>query len=234
MGSRRGYGQFCPVAKAAEIFAERWTPLIVRELMRGSLRFGELQQGIPLVSPTMLSRRLQELEEAGVLERRATSRVNSRDSWEYHLTPAGLELKPLIEALGTWGKRWASTELRREDLDPAFLMWALHRNLRVNTLPADRIVFAFELTDATANKRHWWIIVQPERTVEVCLKHPGYSVDVTVVAKVRALAEILLGHLEPAEAVRSGAVKLEGERGLIRCFRDWCPRSQFAKIKSGI
>jgi DNA-binding HxlR family transcriptional regulator len=125
----KGYGQFCPVAKASEIFGERWTPLIMRELLCGSYRFNDLRRGVPLMSPSLLSQRLKTLERAGIVERRPDP---ENKSYEYHLTQAGQELRPVIELLGVWGQRWARKRVEPGDLDPSLLMWDIHRRLHIN------------------------------------------------------------------------------------------------------
>jgi DNA-binding HxlR family transcriptional regulator len=224
--SRRGYGQFCPVAKAAEILAERWTPLVVRELLNGSRHFGQLQRGIPLISPTMLSRRLQELEGAGVIERQS---ARGGDHRMYRLTEAGRELAPVIDQLGVWGQRWAVQKLDRADVDPAFLIWAMHRRLNSEVLGPARVVIAFDLLDAPANRRHWWLVAS-QGQVDVCLKHPGHPVDVTVVARLQPLARVWLGHQTPQSAVRTGTIHLSGAAALIRTFPRWCPRTKFSQV----
>ena len=220
----RGYGQLCPVAKAAEVLAERWTPIIVRELLNGSCRFNELRRGIPLISPGMLSQRLRALEDAGVIARHRVPGARGRSAFEYRLLPAGRDLRPLIDRLGRWGQRWA-TALRREDLDPAALMWAAHRCLRVRRANA---VIAFELIDAPASNRRWWMVVR-DGQVELCLKNLGYTVDLTVSTKVRTLAEVWLGKLAAEAAVRAGAIRLEGAAALARTFAEWCPHSRFVE-----
>src|SRR5947209_2603519 len=143
--AKTGYGQFCPVAKTAEILAERWMPLVVRELLAGSSHFGDLRRGIPLISPATLSQRLQELVDGGILERipdGASQRV------EYRLTEAGEELRPIIRAFGVWGQRWAQHDFRAGEIDPKGLTWAMHRRLPVAELPVDHAVLLFEFPDA--------------------------------------------------------------------------------------
>jgi DNA-binding HxlR family transcriptional regulator len=222
MARFRGYGQFCPVAKAAEVLAERWTLLVVRELLAGSRRFSELRRGIPLISPTMLSRRLRELEDAGIITQISPSR-------SYAVTPAGLELGPIIERLGVWGHRWATAELRREDTEPTYLMWAAHRCLRTEGLSAGRTVIAFELIDAPAGRRRWWLVAQGQE-VDLCLTNPGLVEDVAVTVATQTLARVCLGHLSPEAALASGAVKLTGTPALARTFTAWCPRSNIADV----
>jgi DNA-binding HxlR family transcriptional regulator len=224
MASKQGYGQFCPVSKAAEVIAERWTPLVLRELLLGSRRFSELRRGIPLISPTMLSQRLRDLETAGVLTRQPGD-----GGGDYHLTPAGRSLRPIIEQLGVWGQQWVQHEIAREDLDPRFLMWAMHRQLALPVPPGGRCVIAFELRKVTARQRRWWMVVGGEG-VDLCLKPPGYAIDLTVTSDVETLARVYLGRLDPRAAVASGGIALAGAAALARTFPRWCPRSRFADV----
>lgn len=217
---RRGYGQFCPVSKAAEVLAERWMPLVVRELLYGSRRWADFRRGIPLISPAVLSQRLRELEDAGVLVRRGD---------QYRPTAAGEELRPVIEQLGVWGKRWTQRQIDRRDADPLFLMWAAHRHLGFGALPS-RAALLFEFPRMPPARRRFWLLIR-DGSAEVCLKDPGCDVDVTVEAEVRSLASIYLGHLDTGAALRSGEIRLEGKRELVRSFPRWCPRSKFAGVK---
>jgi DNA-binding HxlR family transcriptional regulator len=223
--ARKGYGQFCPVAKTAELLAERWMPLVVRELLAGSCHFGALRRGIPLISPATLSQRLQELVDAGVLDRTRAERPSQRV--EYRLTGAGEELRPIIDAFGVWGQRWAQHEIRPAEIDPEVLAWVMHRRLDLREFPADRAVLLFEFPDVEIKLRRFWFVIDHGQ-VDVCLKNPGHDVDLTLVTSIRTLAMIYLGQVEPDAAVRSGAIALEGSRALSRTFPAWCPRSHFA------
>jgi DNA-binding HxlR family transcriptional regulator len=179
-----GYGQFCPVAKASEVLAERWTPLVVRELLCGSHRFNELQRGVPLMSRSLLVKRLRDLELAGVIERRPSG--DGRGS-EYHLTEAGEELRPIIMGLGAWGQRWARSDLSRADLDPRLLMWDMQRNIDTDALPSRRVVVRFRFTDAAPGlPRVTWLILDRDQ-VDVCYKDPGFEIDLVVAGRLRAL-----------------------------------------------
>lgn len=223
--ARRGYGQFCPVAKTAELLAERWMPLVVRELLAGGCHFGDLRRGIPLISPATLSQRLHELVDAGVLER-----TRGGDRWrrvEYHLTEAGKELQPVIRAFGVWGQRWAEHDLRPAEIDPEVLAWVMHRRLDLTEVPADHAVLLFEFPDVEIRRRRFWFVID-HALVDVCLKSPGFHVDLTLVTSIRTLVMVYLGQIEPDAAVRSGAIALSGSRALARTFPDWCPRSVFA------
>ena len=224
----RGYGQFCPVAKAAETLSERWTLLVVRELVTGSRRFSDLQRGIPLISPTMLSLRLRQLVDGGIAARLPVEGGRGNASWEYELTEMGRELGPLIHEMAVWGQRWALTELNREDLEPAYLMWACHKNMRPAALGEGRTLIQFEVTDGGSALRRWWILVDGD--VELCLTHPGYAVDLTLWARCETLARICLGHVTPEAAVAAGAIRFEGSAELARSFPAWCPRSPIGDV----
>ena len=222
--SLRTYGQFCPVSMAAELFAERWVPLVLRELLGGSRHFAELRRGIPRIQPSTLSLRLRQLEDAGVLVRRKAG-----DGWEYQLTEAGEELRAVIERLGLWGARWLDHEISREHLDPDFLMWSMHRHLPFSALPDRRVVLEFALHDAGLARHLWWMVVE-RGEVDLCIRHPGHAVDLAIATDLVTLTSVYLGHLDPQVAVRSGVVQLRGARELTRSFADWCPRGSFADI----
>lgn len=228
VASVRGYGQFCPVAKASEIVAERWTPLVLRELLCGSQRFNDLHRGVPLMSRTLLTHRLRELEDAGVVERRETSPGGS----EYHLTPAGEELRPIIEQLGAWGHRWVRRDVEGDDLDPSLLMWDVRRRIDRGALPERRVVVRFDLRGvprAHGARRTWWLVLDRDE-VDLCLKDPGFPVDVTVDADLTALTRVWMGRLAFAEAARAGLVRTEGARPLVRAFPGWLGLSTFATV----
>jgi DNA-binding HxlR family transcriptional regulator len=226
----QGYGQFCPVAKAAEIVAERWTPLVLRELLSGSRRFSDLHRGVPLMSRTLLAARLERLEDAGIV--RSVPRPQGRGR-EYHLTAAGEELRPLVECLGEWGQRWARAELERGDLDPGLLMWDIHRGVNLDALPPERVVVRFEFRGVPTTRRwprYWWLVLE-RREVDLCLKDPGYLVDIVVSTDLRALTRVWMGDVGLAETVRAGLIRLEGPRPLVRAFPTWLTLSSFAGVE---
>lgn len=230
MARRKTYGQFCPVAQAAEIVAERWTPLVLRELLSGSRRFSDLKKGVPLMSPSLLSRRLKELEDAGVVVR--VKRRGAAGA-EYRLTPAGEDLRSIIELLGLWGHRWVQREIRREELDPALLMWDIRRCIDRDKFPAEgRTVVQFNLTGAPHPKGRWWLVVDGG-DVDLCLKSPGYAVDLEVTAHIRDMVKIWLGRVELDEALRGGSIRLEGDAPLVRGFKDWFSLSTLARGMNG-
>ena len=180
------YGQFCPIAKAMEVLDERWTLLVVRELLLGSRHFNELRRGNPKMSPALLSKRLRSLERAGVVRR---TEEGGRSAYE--LTPSGEELRPVVEALGAWGVRWVG-ELGQQDLDPHLLMWDVRRTVPVDSWPRARTVLAFEFHDVAATVGRWWLCVSGE-DVDICDYDPGFEVDATISTSLRTMTEIWRG-----------------------------------------
>ena len=221
MGS--SYHQFCPVAKAMELLDERWTLLVVRELVSGSEHFNELRRGLPRMSPTLLSRRLHQLARAGVVDRQ----VEANDV-RYVLTPAGRELRPVVEALGAWGVRWIG-ELGDEDLDPKLLLWDMHRNIDQDAVPDGRTVIRFRFPDAPSETRDWWLVITRDEA-DVCDADPGYNVTVTVTARVRSMVEVWRGDLSWSEALRAGGVEVLGPEALRRGVPRWFRLSTFASV----
>jgi DNA-binding HxlR family transcriptional regulator len=228
-----GYGQFCPVALGAEIFAQRWTPLILRELLLGSHTFSQLQHGLPRVSRNLLVQRLAFLEGAGVIERR--SRAGGR-GFDYYPTLAGEELRPVVLALGTWGYKWTAQELRADNLDAGLLMWFLRRRVRTEHLPDEKVVVRFEFR-GQAERSAWleeeqafWLVLE-KPDVELCLTDPGFEVALVVRADLAAMVRVYLGRLSLAAAIASGAVELSGRRVLRTGFSAWLGISPFAPAR---
>src|SRR5688572_16586950 len=155
--TQRGYHQFCPVAMAAELLCNRWTMVLLRELVAGTTRFNDLRRGVPKMSPTLLSQRLKELEAAGVIERREVR--GEKGVFEYRLTEAGRDLRAVVEAVGFWGQKWVTSESSLQNLDPGLLMWDMRRNLNPAPLPRTRTVIHFQFRELPASKRMWWLIV---------------------------------------------------------------------------
>lgn len=218
------YGQFCPVAQAAEVLTERWTLLVVRELLMGSTRFNDIQRGVPRMSSSLLSKRLRELERGGLLTREA---LEGERGHSYRLTPAGEALGPLVVSLGTWSRDWLKREISDEEADPSLLMWDMRRRLRLDRLPQDPVVTFFRYRDAEDGKRAWWLVAQ-ESGADVCFSDPGFSVDLQVDAEARAMAEVWLGRLELGAAMRSRRVRVSGPEHLVRSLPDWLGLSSFA------
>jgi DNA-binding HxlR family transcriptional regulator len=218
-----GYGQFCPVSLAAEVFARRWTPLIVRELLTGSTRFNDLRRGIPAISASVLSRRLEELAVAGII-----TRDEDGQGTRYVLTPAGEELRGVVEQLGLWGRRWLPSDYREQDLDPRLLVWDIHRNVYLDRLPG-RMVVELHFTDAPAERRGYWLVLAPDGA-DVCLAPPGGEVDLRLSCTVRALTDIWMGNTSWAAASRAGAIELTGPGRLRRAFPGWLKLNSFAGV----
>ena len=226
----RGYGQFCPVAVASEVFAERWTPLILREMFCGSRRFNDLRRGMPLISRTLLAQRLQTLEDTGVIESIPLKTGRGR---EYRLTPAGEEFRAVIDLLGGWGQRWIHGRLSVENLDPGLLMWDIHRRIAVDRLPAERVVVRFDFRGVPAGYRGartlWLVLQRPD--VDLCVRDPGFESDLIVAADLKAMTKVWLGDLGFSEALRSHAVVVNGPSKWARAFPGWLLLSGFAGVE---
>lgn len=208
------YGQFCPVAKTSELLCERWMPLILREMMCGSHRFSEIQRGVPLISPSLLSKRLRQLDSGGVIQRTRQSH-----GCDYTLTEAGWELYPIIEAMGVWGQRWARSRYTSDELDPALLMWDMRRMLTPGGLRNARTVIEFRFRRAPLGKSSYWLVV--DESIDLCLIDPGHPVDLQVRAELRALTEVWMGDRTLRDALTEGDIELDGPRPLVRCFPNW-------------
>lgn len=220
------YGQFCPVARAAEIFGERWTPLVVRELLCGSSRFNDLRRGVPRISTTLLAQRLRKLEEIGVVERRRAA-----GGTEYRLTSAGEELRPIVMALGNWGARWIGSGLKRNELDVGLLMWDVRRFARRELFPADsRFVVQFQFLDARQGERSWWLVVE-HGEVDLCRDDPGHEVTLVIESTVRVLTEIWCGDLQPDQAINNRSLRVLGKPKDARNIWRWLGTSPFAPTR---
>ncbi|KAE8766166.1 winged helix-turn-helix transcriptional regulator [Georgenia thermotolerans] len=215
------YGQFCPVAKAMEVLDERWTLLVVRELLAGSTRFNDLRRGVPRMSPALLSKRLRTLERAGVVTRRELD-----GHARYHLTPAGRELSEVVDALGRWGMRWVG-ELGDEDLDPHLLMWDIRRTVPVERWPRSRTVMAFHLDGVDARAARWWLVVA-EGAVDLCDFDPGYDVAATVRSSLRDLTRLWRGDLSWPAALRTDSVLVDAAPAVRRQVPDWVGQGRLA------
>jgi DNA-binding HxlR family transcriptional regulator len=222
------YNQFCPVAMAAEILGARWTLVLLRELVAGSTRFNELRRGVPRMSPALLSKRLKDLEAAGIVSR---SHVPGEpDVLEYHLTDAGRDLKPVIESVGVWGQRWIETEASLKKLDPNLLMWDMRRNINPKPMPRGRNVIQVIFTDLKEAQRNWWLIVDPGREVDLCSVDPGFDVDLYLTTNLRTLTEIWMGYTTIARAKDQGKLTATGSRQLEANLDVWLKLSPFAKV----
>jgi DNA-binding HxlR family transcriptional regulator len=218
----REYGQYCPVSLASEIIADRWTPLILRELVLGSTRFNDIERGLPGISRTLLAQRLRHLERRGVLERRPAAA--GRGS-EYHLTAAGRDLEPVLMAIGEWAVRWMFTDPRPEDVDPVSLTWWMHRRVVPEQLPDERVVIEFAYS-GKGEPTLWMILDRGEPSV--CVQHPGFEPDLVVDTDALSFTRVFAG-IEPLrDAVEAGRVRLLGPPRLARAFGRWFAWSPFA------
>src|SRR6516225_6102326 len=223
------YNQFCPVAMAAEVLGTRWTLVLLRELIAGSTRFNDLRRGLPRISPALLSKRLKDLETAGVVTRCQVA--GDPDLFEYQLTEVGRDLKPVIEAVGGWGQRWIETEVSLENLDPNLLMWDMRCNIDPNPMPQCRNVIQVIFTDLPAAQRNWWLIVEPEHEVDLCSVDPGFDVDLYLSTDLRTMTKIWMGYTTIDRAKREGRLNLTGSRQLETAIGHWLTLSPFAKVE---
>lgn len=220
----KGYGQFCPLAQASQVLCERWTLLVVRELIAGSVRFNELRRGVPLMSPTLLSRRLKQLETAGVIQRQRTGSEVS-----YELTKAGKELRPVVELLGVWGHHWVRSQLGPEDLDAGLLMWDMRRSVDPAQFPERRVVVQFHYTDAPQGARDWWL-VSKSREIDLCLSDPGYDVDLLTRSSLAAMTAVWTCQRPFRDAERRGDIEVTGDPRLAKKLPDWLRASQLSRL----
>jgi DNA-binding HxlR family transcriptional regulator len=223
-----GYGQFCPVAMAAEVVCSRWTPLLLRELLCGSKRFNDLRRGVPRMSPTLLSKRLKELEQSGVIETRPTGQAGIV---EYHLTEAGRELQSIVMSLGIWGQRWVHSELSLKNLDPSLLMWDMRRSLDVTPMPPKRSTIQFHYPELPSSRQFYWLVIE-NKSVDVCQVDPGHDVDLFAECSLRTMTMIWMGMTTVQAELDAGRLELSGDRALARSMQRWLGLSPFAKEKS--
>lgn len=225
MPDQGSYGQFCPVSMAAEVLCTRWTALVVRELLCGSTRFNDLRRGVPRMSPTLLSKRLKDLERAGVVDIVPGASGVS----EYRLTSAGEDLREVVMALGFWGQRWVESKLSLKNLDPSLLMWDMRRWLDPKPLPARRCTIKFEYPELAAGRRDWWLVI--DGAVDLCLHDPGHELDLLVRGSLRSMTAIWMGLTTVEKETQAGAVELLGDPALARSMQQWLGLSPFAREK---
>ena len=224
------YGQFCPVAMAAEIFCSRWTALVLRELLCGTTRFNDLRRGVPRMSPALLSKRLKALEEAGVI---AAVPSGTPGAFEYRLTPAGEDLRPVVMALGRWGQHWVESRLSLRNLDPSLLMWDMRRNLNPVPLPPRRCTVQFCYPELAESQREWWLVID-QSDVDLCRVDPGFEVDLLVRGSLRVMTSIWMGYSSVKAESESGSLELTGDREVVRSMQAWLGLSPFAKEKQRV
>jgi DNA-binding HxlR family transcriptional regulator len=220
------YGQLCPLAKATEILGERWTFLVIRELLSGSARFNEIRRGVPLMSPSLLSQRLQRLEHEGLLRREP-----SGGGHLYHLTKAGQELAPIVHRLSHWGERWVLGHVDPRKKDVTALMWAIRRRVDPAALGKRRVTLRFEFTDQPQAKRCWWL-VNEGTNVDLCPKDPGFEVDLYVITDLQTMARVWVGKLQLSAAINANTLELSGPRSLCQAFCSWLLLSPFAQTEA--
>ena len=201
-----GYKQFCPLAMAAELLCTRWTMVLLRELVAGSTRFNDLRRGVPKMSPTLLSQRLKELEQAGIIER--VELKSEKGIFEYRMTEAGKDLRAVVEAMGNWGQKWVEARLSLKNLDPSLLMWDMRRNLDPSPLPEPAHRDPVPVPGATGFKRYWWLIVEPTCEVDLCWADPGFEVDLYVSTDLRTMTAIWMG----LTTVAKESAKIDADR----------------------
>ena len=225
MSVKKGYGQFCPIALATEVLAERWTPLLVREMLCGSVRFNDLQRGVPRMSSGLLSKRLKDMEFAGLLERRSGA-----GGIEYHLSDAGRALFPIVEQMGAWAQVWLRHKIvADENLDSDLLMWDIRRRITADAIPnATRYVVAFQLSGRPLRSRYW--IVAESGHIDLCYKDPGFEPHLTIESDLPTLTSIWLGHVSLPAAERTGRLRLHGGREDRGAFHKWFALSMFAPV----
>lgn len=220
------YGQFCPVAMAAEVIGGRWTLLVLREMLCGSTRFNDLRRGVPRMSPSLLSKRLKELEQAGVVE----IAPGPAGVAEYRLTPAGEALRPVVMAIGGWGQAWVESQVSLRNLDPSLLMWDMRRHLRPEPLPPRRCTIQFLYPELPETRRAWWLVIA-EGAVDLCSQDPGFDLDLMVTASLRTMTAIWMGLARVAPELAAGRLALDGDPGLARSMQTWLGLSPFAAIE---
>jgi DNA-binding HxlR family transcriptional regulator len=217
------YGQFCPIAKATEILGERWTILILRELLMGGRRFNELQRGLGEISPALLTSRLKSLEEQGLVARR---RISGQRGHEYFPTPACEALLPVLIAIGEWGLLWVRDMLVEDDFDIDFLMYYLERSVDPEKLPGDQTVIRFQFTELR-EQRNWWLLVE-RSSVQICLTPPARDVDIYFTTTLRTMHDVWMGDRSYRDAVNAEDLIIEGEPALTRNVSSWLRPSVFA------
>lgn len=220
------YGQFCTVARGAEALCERWTPLVIRELLCGSKRFNDLHRGVPRMSTSLLALRLRHLEEIGVVRRTASGKV-----WEYSLTESGEELRPIIMALGHWGARWIGSRLRDDQLDAGLLMWDVRRFVHLDEFPQQPVVIHFKFRDARSGEKKWWLVVE-HGVADLCRDDPGRDLTLVVDSTVRALTEVWAGDRTPREVLQSRELRVDGVAQDAENLWRWLGTSAFAGTRS--
>lgn len=219
----RGYGQYCPLALATEILGKRWAVLVISRLFDGCTLFNEIHRGLPRISPSQLSQRLAELEQAGVIRRK---KLKNQHSHSYHLTAAGADLEDIVMQMAVWWQRWAR-DMTTDDLDPGFLAWSMHLRLDGAAMPPGRTVLEFAFSDTPNGYQRFWLI-NNDGKIDMCLKHPGFDTDLLVSAEIRLFVEAWRGFRDLRKEIRAGRIRLTGPTALQKEFPNWLMLSSLA------
>lgn len=219
------YGQYCPVARAAEVLAERWTLLIIRELLWGEDRFSAIARGVPRMSPSLLAARLRELQRAGLVRR-----VVVDGEPRYRLTEAGVELEPLVQMMGEWGVRWMH-QLRPDEFDPVMLMLHIKREAQPDLMPTKATTVQVDFRDVSAGQRRWWLVLSRSAGADVCDTDPGFLISVWLETEVPVLTRVWLGDMSWSAALRSGSLRLTGDAAACRALPGWLDVSPLAAVE---
>jgi DNA-binding HxlR family transcriptional regulator len=228
--TQASYGQFCPVAMAAEILCSRWTVLVMRELLCGTTRFNDIRRGVPLMSPSLLSKRLKELEEAGAI---VTVPTDHAGAFEYRLTAAGEDLRPVVMSMGLWGQRWVESSLSLKNLDPALLMWDMRRHLDPTPLPPRRCTIHFLYPELIPAKQSYWLVID-HGEVDLCSVHPGFDIDLYVRSALKSMTAVWMGLSTVQREVEAGEIELIGDRKIADAMQSWLGLSPFAKERNRV
>ena len=223
MDERASYGQFCPVSMAAEILCTRWTVLVLRELLCGTSRFNDLRRGVPRMSPALLSKRLKELERAGVI----VTTPGEKGGMEYRLSPAGEDLQPIIMGMGFWGQRWVGSQISLKNLDPSLLMWDMRRNLNPQPLPRRRCTIQFQYPELPPTRQNWWLVVDGA-SVDLCGFDPGFEIDLLVTSSLRSMTAIWMGVSRVRRELEAGNLEFDGDPQIAAAMQQWLGLSKFA------
>ena len=224
--TQTGYKQFCPVAMAAEILCTRWTMVLLRELVAGSTRFNDLRRGVPRMSTALLSKRLKELEAAGIITRDVSP--DNKQDVEYKLTEAGRDVRGVVETIGVWGQRWVETKPSLDNLDVGLLMWDMRRNLKPDLDTKSRKVIEFDYSDLPSSQKRWWVIIEPDGSVDLCSVDPGFDIDLMVTVDLRTMTSIWMGLSKVSNALTDQSMSLDGEAELAKSMQAWLGLSPFA------
>jgi DNA-binding HxlR family transcriptional regulator len=217
MGAEKGYGQYCPLAMASEMLGNKWTMLVIRELLDGSTSFNDISRGLPLASRSLLARRLRDLEQSGLLEHRAGTRGKSG---AYRLTEAGKALSSVVRAMAIWGQEWIDEEPSLENIDVRFLMWDMRRNVQPASFLPDPFTVQFIFTDAPDGLTDHWLVFE-EDDIDLCYVDPGYEIDAFVQTDLRTMTRVWMGWYDLDVAMNEGALEITAEARIVKRSRDW-------------